>query len=295
MNNELPPGLRVRKSKAGIARYYLKLPEQSNEMPLGANRREAINSWQQFRLKRWTGEHLMNGLVNLIDCFTECAIPIHDPDGRRALQNQADRLRQYFLNLGDPRLNDPIPGVEAYLDHQGTARRLRSGAEIYLLAHIFGWGRRVGLLPEDIANPWPSEAITIIRREQILDELREAVRLLLNANPPGTGVSGDDASARLALKALQQKIAAQLVADGRRDLARHLRSLNGAALERVLCAESVSCVVPDSSLILGTQRSKRLGVMRLQVTQTRRARNKSIIATTHEDMPQNILKKSQHI
>lgn len=295
MNNELPPGLRVRKSKAGIARYYLKLPEQSNEMPLGANRREAINSWQQFRLKRWTGEHLMNGLVNLIDCFTECAIPIHDPDGRRALQNQADRLRQYFLNLGDPRLNDPIPGVETYLDHQGTARRLRSGAEIYLLAHIFGWGRRVGLLPEDTANPWPSEAIAIIRREQILDELREAVRLLLNANPPGTGVSGDDASARLALKALQQKIAAQLVADGRRDLARHLRSLNGAALERVLCAESVSCVVPDSSLILGTQRSERLGVMRLQVTQTRRAKSKSIIATTHEDTPQNILNKSQHI
>jgi hypothetical protein len=270
MNQHLPPGLRMRTSRAGVACYYLKLSGQEKEIALGPDKREALNRWQQHCLARFARDLPVDGLVRLIDCFIECAIPLRDPDARPALQSQAGRLRQFFLSLGNPRPGDPLPSTEAYFEHQGTARRHRGGAEIYLFVHIWSWAQRAGLLPTETPIPWRSDTVAVARRQEISNELGEAVRVLRNMNPAEADIGDDAARDQRPLKALQQQIAAQLAAEGRRDLAQHLRSLDGTALKAVLFNESVRTVESASSLILGAQRSDRLRALRREANQARR-------------------------
>jgi hypothetical protein len=269
MKRYLPPGLRARTAASGNTFYYLKLAGANGEMPLGQDRRQALQEWQRHRVAQFVLDRPSNDLVTVIDCFITCSIQAREPDNRRALLRQADALRRYFFDIGNPVPGIPLPAENAYLEHRGPALRYRAGAEIYLLLHIWNWAQQSGLLRRDIPCPWDSRTIVASRERALSNELREAVLKVLNPDPQE---AADDAPQnRALLEAIRRQIVSQLVADGRPDMARHFRSLTAAEFhELFLNLGDATSLAAKSNLVLGTQRATRLQALRADALRTGR-------------------------
>ncbi|WP_233874455.1 phage integrase Arm DNA-binding domain-containing protein [Paraburkholderia adhaesiva] len=261
MKHNLPPGMRARTTSSGNTSYYLKHPDTNREMPLGDDKSKALQTWQLSRLARFLQQHPVTNLVTLIDCFVECEIPVRKPGDRPALLRQSNTLRQYFVAIGSTYPENSPPDQDAYLEYHGPARRLRAGAEIYLFCHIWRWAQRADVLPAGRPCPWHSGDVIAALKGDIQDELIEAIRQLRALDHPLS--SSDAQHDRRQSVAYQHQLASQLIADGRRDMARHLRSLTKIEFDALLARVTDSPPAgPESGLILGTCRAIRLKVFR---------------------------------
>lgn len=273
MQRHLPPGLRARTSKTGVTRYYLKIPNEDREIALGADQRLALNQWQHYRLTCFVQAHSVDNLVRLIDCFMHCSVPTREQRARLSLLRQSDTLRQYFLDIGNPKIVDSLPSCEAYLQSQGSGRRHRAGAEVYLFIHIWHWAQAVSLLPAKLACPWRSQTVVTARQHDIHRELMDAIHVLRTASAIESNDRSNHPRHPRQIEAARQEIAAQLVSDGRGDLARHLRSLDSSALEGILSPDvATPSAGPASRLVLSTKRTERLRALRLGVDRNRAER-----------------------
>jgi hypothetical protein len=269
MKRLLPPGLRARTAASGNTFYYLKLAGANGEMPLGQDWRQALKEWQRHRVAQFVLDRPINDLVTVIDCFITCSVPAREPDDRPALLRQARALRRYFFDIGNPAPGIPLPAENAYLEHRGPARRYRAGAEIYLLLHIWNWAQQNGLLRRDIRRPWDSRTIVAARERALSNELREAV---LQVRSPDPQEAADEGPQNRALpEAIRRQIVSQLVADGRHDMARHLRSLTATEFHELLSnLGGAPSLAAKSNLVLGTQRAIRLQTLREDALRTGR-------------------------
>ncbi|RQH05003.1 hypothetical protein [Paraburkholderia dinghuensis] len=268
MKRQLPPGLRARTTSSGNTSYYLKPPGTNREMPLGQDQPKALQKWQQSRLERFLQQHPVTNLVTLIDCFVECAIPVRKPEERPALLRQSNALRQYFVVVGNAPPENLPSGQNAYLEYHGPTRRLRAGAEVYLFCHIWRWAQRAAVLPAERPCPWHSGELVARVQRDIWDELTETIRQLraLDQQLPSFEAQQDRAQPA----EHQHQLASLLIADGRRDIARHLRSLTKIEFATLLSrVEGSPTVAPKSDLILGTRRAIRLKALRQDVLRTR--------------------------
>jgi hypothetical protein len=270
MRHQLPPGLRARTTSSGNTFYYLKRPGTGSETPLGPDRCSALKQWQQSRLAAFVEKRSVSDLVTLIDAFILCAIPARDPADRPALLKQSAALRQYFLEIGNPRSDHLSVDQDAYLKHHECTRRHRAGAEIHLFLHIWSWGQRNALLRDDAPCPWDSRTTVVSRQTEILNELRDAIHQMHASGPDNAG-AGKPSRHPDALTALRQRIAAQLTADGRCDMARYLRQLPLAQFHALLSGLKRSLTAPpESELLLNTARATRLQKLRQHFRRTGR-------------------------
>jgi hypothetical protein len=249
-------------TSSGNVFYYLKRPGSGSETPLGLDRRSALMQWQQSRLAAFVAERSVSDLVALVDVFVACVIPAREPGDRPALLRQSAALRQYFLEIGNPPPEFLSGDQDAYLEHHGPTRRHRAGADIHLFLHIWSWAQRNALLSQDVQCPWDSCTAIASRRNEILSELRDAIHEM-HASDPKDAEAVEASRHKDTLNALRKRIAAQLVCDGRPDMARHLRQLPQAEFGALLSGlEGLPTPPSKSRLRLGTARAVRLQKLR---------------------------------
>jgi hypothetical protein len=174
MKHYLPHGMRLRRSSSGKTYYYLKTESSKGEIGLGANLTEALALWREHQLALIRKDSHTLNVTGLLNLFASCEIPTREQRLRARLHLQTRTLTQFFKDMGDPALHEPLPNEHQYQRWRGPRYCFRAGGEIRLFIHVWGWASRRSLVGEDRC-PWGSTSVQQAYEDALLRELGEVL------------------------------------------------------------------------------------------------------------------------